>query len=375
MKRLLKQGLLTAVSRVTGRTAVLLPAAASSEHGILSVVAPYRVDGETLSIEVCHPLPGEMRVSLHDAADGHPAGVCRFPYGHPGPLMLRLRDGALWFAGRAVGNLSGMRPVVARRFSVDLELVDQDGSLRRRSTGHYLPRDGAAVDESYYTGEDYVDYEAQSADVHRDVLDLVRRHGFEGPILEIGCATGGTLAALRAAGYDAFGLDYSAWAIERARAHVGDAARLCDAERDALPELTVSKGPFKCFVLAAVLEHFAHPQSVLAKLGAVAAPGAGLIIITSNGNSFTHRILGSDWEGYFDWTHKSVDAVTPRSLRSWLCDLGWTIRELRTWHLWDGSSDPTHATLRDWHAADARFRTLLAERELGDFITCVAVLP
>ena len=56
-----------------------------------------------------------------------------------------------------------------------------------------------------------------------------------------------------------------------------------------------------------------------------------------------------------------------------LADLGWTTRELRTWHVWDSSIDPTHAAFRDWHDADARFRTLLAERELGDFICCVAV--
>jgi hypothetical protein len=32
-----------------------------------------------------------------------------------------------------------------------------------------------------------------------------------------------------------------------------------------------------------------------------------------------------------------------------------------------------HETLRDWWVADARFRRLLTERDLGDFVTCVAV--
>jgi hypothetical protein len=33
----------------------------------------------------------------------------------------------------------------------------------------------------------------------------------------------------------------------------------------------------------------------------------------------------------------------------------------------------SRATLREWWAIDARFRRLLAERELGDIITCAAV--
>jgi hypothetical protein len=46
---------------------------------------------------------------------------------------------------------------------------------------------------------------------------------------------------------------------------------------------------------------------------------------------------------------------------------------LSTHSVWDGSADPVHETLRDWWVADARFRRLLTERDLGDFVTCVAV--
>jgi hypothetical protein len=97
-----------------------------------------------------------------------------------------------------------------------------------------------------------------------------------------------------------------------------------------------------------------------------------LLLITSNAGSLTHRIFGRDWEGYFDWTHHGVDQVSPAAMRSQLPDAGWRIRSLHTWHVWDGSGDPTHAALRDWFTADARFRRLLRERDLGDFVTCVA---
>jgi len=52
--------------------------------------------------------------------------------------------------------------------------------------------------------------------------------------------------------------------------------------------------------------------------------------------------------------------------------LGWRLEQLETTVVWDGDADPTHATLRDWWASDARFRRLLVEREAGDLISCVA---
>jgi hypothetical protein len=68
-----------------------------------------------------------------------------------------------------------------------------------------------------------------------------------------------------------------------------------------------------------------------------------------------------------------VDQITVTKLREELPRLGWCVSELTTRLLWDADADPTRATLRQWWAADARFRRLLVERDLGDFITCVAV--
>jgi hypothetical protein len=126
-------------------------------------------------------------------------------------------------------------------------------------------------------------------------------------------------------------------------------------------------------VLASVFEHFRHPFAVLEQLTRLTAPGALLILMTSNADSLTHRIFGADWEGYFDWTHHGVDAVSAATVREGLRRLGWRIEQMTTHHVWDGSDDPTRATLRDWFSADARFERLLVERDLGDFITCVAV--
>ena len=110
------------------------------------------------------------------------------------------------------------------------------------------------------------------------------------------------------------------------------------------------------------------------RLTSVCSAGTTLIITTANADSLTHAIFGREWEGYFDWTHLGVDQVGARRLREELSRLGWQVAHLSTHAVWDGSADPVHETLRDWWVADARFRRLLTERDLGDFVTCVAVL-
>jgi 2-polyprenyl-3-methyl-5-hydroxy-6-metoxy-1,4-benzoquinol methylase len=369
VKSALKRGLLAAVSGITGRTAVLLPPDAAADVEVLPVRAPYRVPGGSIRYDLLLPCAGELSMWLESPAAHAPIPV-RFRCAAPCAIELRLADGGVSYAGRPQGRVSHA-PIVARRFSCTFELREDDGRLRRRRVGHYLPRDGS-VDASYYSGEDYVDYEAESESVHREVLALARRHAAAGPVLEIGCATGGTLAALRGAGFEVTGVDASAWAVERASERLGRVVWCADVERAGVPQAAAARGPFGTIVLAAVLEHFAQPRAVLSSLTALAAPAAHLLILTTNADSLTHRIFGAEWEGYFDWTHRGVEAIAPPALRAWLPALGWHIVELRTWHVWTGSADPTHATLRDWCSADARFRALLAERDLGDFIVCVA---
>ena len=81
-----------------------------------------------------------------------------------------------------------------------------------------------------------------------------------------------------------------------------------------------------------------------------------LLLHTTNRGSLTRSLFGRDWEGYFDWTHLGVDRVSVESLTLELPRRGWTIEHLHTHLVWTVCADPTHATLREWYAADARFQ-------------------
>lgn len=114
-------------------------------------------------------------------------------------------------------------------------------------------------------------------------------------------------------------------------------------------------------------------RAVLARLTRLAAPGAALAIVTTNRDSLSPMLFGEQWDGLFDWTHKSVERISAPTLRAELSAPGWRVARLDTNRPWDASADPTRATLREWRASDARFRRLLFERDLGDLLTCVAV--
>ena len=56
----------------------------------------------------------------------------------------------------------------------------------------------------------------------------------------------------------------------------------------------------------------------LATLTGLSARGTLLLLETTNADSLSHRVFGSDWEGYFDRTHMSVDACSARTVPAWV---------------------------------------------------------
>ena len=373
-RRLAKNALLSAVRLATARHPVLLPSDASDERAIVRLRAPYKADADVLAIELLEDEPGILTATLL-AYEGHFPVVeiwksPRLPYRGPTTFLHDLERGVVRFGVSMVGT-SVPRPAT-RRFGWRFEMTD-GSRTRSRVTGHYRDLIGQPIDARYYEGDDYVDYEAEAAGEGDKLLPLIKAYAATGPALEVGCATGGMLAALAAAGLDPIGVDLSQWAIERAAARVGaDRVAVCDVERDPLPSACTSKAPFATIVLWAVLEHFAKPFDVLATLTGYARPGALLFINTTNANSLTHAIFGRRWEGYFDWTHKGVEDLSSTTLPCALDRIGWDVLKLTTERVWATNADPTAASLRDWWDADARFRQLLVERDLGDFMVCVA---
>jgi 2-polyprenyl-3-methyl-5-hydroxy-6-metoxy-1,4-benzoquinol methylase len=354
---------------------VLLPGEAKPGSQTLEVSSSYRVVPPRVTLGIHAQSRGTLSVTLL-AYDGYfPRRVIwqksAISYAAPEELVLDLTNGSVSLGAKQLGSVE--LPLPTRRFAFQLDLHCDNGTSHSRMTGHYLPAKGDDVGESYYRGEDYVDYEAQARDEWAEVLRLIDRHHASDPILEVGAATGLVLEQLEKSGRKVTGVDFSSWAVDQATQRLGpDKVFMANVEDDALPALVAARAPFATLLLWAVLEHFHDPYAVLAKLTHHVTPDATLIINTTNSASLSHQLFGHDWEGYFDWTHHGVDKVSVESLRRELPRLGWNIEEMYTHSFWHAGADPDHAVLRETFAYDARFSRLLRSHDLGDFLVCVA---
>src|SRR5215468_486425 len=236
---LLKNALLAGLSRITGRHAILLPSQARDEASILDLRAPYRIAGSACTVEILEPGPGRLTATLLGYTGHFPVrtiwtGRERLYVGRC-TLTLDLTTGVIRLGSDEWGRVSP--PFPDRRFCWQLDLTDARGRRRSRMTGHYRSVESGAttgdgaIGESYYSGQNYVDHEAESAGDQRDIVEILKRHAAEGPVLEVGCATGGLLAVLDAAGLPSVGVDLSAWAVARAAERLGPGhAWVCDVE-------------------------------------------------------------------------------------------------------------------------------------------------
>lgn len=376
MKAFVRRTLLSLLTRATGRHSVLLPSLAAADSNLLTLRAPYRVEGRALAVDFSEVGPGQLSAALLGYEKHFPTrtlwmGDAR-SYDGPSRLSLDLATGQIRLGAESWGRVEV--PLPGRRFSWRFHLVMSNGRRCERMTGHYLAIEDQQIGVEYYQGDNYANYEAQSAGDRNHIIELLQHHLAKGPVLDIGCATGSLLAELDSVGLPSVGVDISEWAVLRATERLGPGrAWVCDIEAGEIPVEVHARAPFGALVLWAVLEHLRRPFATLEVLTRLVAPGGVLVLNTTNAQSLCRFLFKRDWEGYFDWTHHGVEEVCATALRQRLPALGWEIRDLSTHLVWCGSSDSTHASLRDWWTSDARFRRLLAERDLGDLITCVAV--
>jgi len=255
----------------------------------------------------------------------------------------------------------------SRKFIADLRLT-KNGKVLRRFCSHYLPFDNKAIGRDYYFGDDYVDYQQQTE--VPDALTLIQKHCPGGRLLDVGCALGIYTKAFLDAGFDAHGVDISDFAIAEAARRVGvDRVRQANLDEEEIP----FAGAFDVFWMWDVLEHSASPRALLEKITRRAAPKSTLLLHTSNADSLMRRAMGREWEGYSDYSHHGVDQITATVLAQWLDELGWKIKVWECNHIWVGGVDPILMRLRDAFRRIPELGVFLAERNLGDVVTVVAI--
>jgi SAM-dependent methyltransferase len=154
--------------------------------------------------------------------------------------------------------------------------------------------DDATLARVYDALEDRV-YDAEEpsrTEVARTHLAFVLRHRAPpGHLLDVGCATGTFVRVAVEAGWQATGLDASAWSLERARERCPRA----DFIRGLVEDAAFSDASFDTITLWDTLEHVPNPGAVLDRVHAWLRPGGWLFANVPNAQSITARLLGRRW--------------------------------------------------------------------------------
>lgn len=177
--------------------------------------------------------------------------------------------------------------------------------------------------EASYTGGAYAAFVAAEpvrAAIAQRRVATVASFAPPGPWLDVGASTGAFVAAARAAGHDAEGIELSEAAVARA------VARNLPV-RCAAVESFVPSRAYALVTAFDLIEHLPDPTDFVAHVARWLTPGGRLALTLPNAASVTARLLGRHWFYYVAPDH--VHYFTPATLRRCLARAGFEILALR----------------------------------------------
>lgn len=185
------------------------------------------------------------------------------------------------------------------------------------------PTDGelaAIYTADYFLGSEDVTSRQRVADLKQRTAarhtDLLRKHvGLGGRVLEVGCGKGEFLVESRLAGFDVYGLEYSADAaaaanrrLEQERVQVGQVGTT------PLDDCT-----FDAIAFFDVIEHVRDPLEFMRRIARALKPGGVVLLTTPVVDSLSARIMRRHW---MEYKVEHLFYFTQRSLRKLFDDAG-----------------------------------------------------
>lgn len=161
--------------------------------------------------------------------------------------------------------------------------------------------------EGYFNGKSsagaYSNYAADKPFITRTMRKFIRILGGVQPqnlrLLDIGCAYGYFVEMALKAGFDAYGIDPSAHAVERAKSkHNG---RIQEGTIGSV--IFPGDTRFDIITMLDVVEHLADPRTDLQKAVHLLAPDGRMLIATGDTESLAAKLLGRRWTFYIPPQH------------------------------------------------------------------------
>ena len=142
-------------------------------------------------------------------------------------------------------------------------------------------------------------------------------------VLDIGCATGSLLSALREKGWEATGVEISA-----PQAEYGRQTRNLDIRGLPLAENNFPPGCFDVVIASHIIEHINDPAGLVREVRRILAPGGRFFVTTPNIAGFQARLFGSRWRSaIFD----HLCLFSKKTLSRLLGENGFAIEKTTTW--------------------------------------------
>lgn len=192
------------------------------------------------------------------------------------------------------------------------------GSLRQTPSADVLEQAYAHVEDQTSIGEE----DGQVATARRDLAEVAAlAGGAGGRLLDIGCWTGSLLTAATEMGWNAEGIDPSAWAVARAveRGH--------RAVEGVIGDDDLEEGAYRVVACCDVLEHLTDPAVAVARIAELLEPGGHLFATVPDGGSMLARAMGSRWWSVLPM---HVQYFNRESLAQLLREGGFEIRSMHT---------------------------------------------
>jgi SAM-dependent methyltransferase len=145
-------------------------------------------------------------------------------------------------------------------------------------------------------------------------------------LLDFGCGNGLFLDMAHRRGFDCYGVDLAADAVEAARRKPSGRHAHHGTPMD-VPELAA--GGFDVITMWSVLAHLAQPVDDLAMLRSLLAPDGVLLLLTVNADSLELKYRLADWGGF---TPNHLAFFSPETLRRLLRRAGFRAAVMPPWY-------------------------------------------
>lgn len=254
------------------------------------------------------------------------------------------------FCGNTAANL------VNRGRDLQLDRPGEYALVRCVTCGlvYQHPQIPAAELADYYP-DSYLSYPTDLTETQAALLRADKRNGMRrrcvrveqhagkasGAVLDVGCATGEFLDAMRERGWETVGVEFSDFAASYAREQLG-----LDVRTGSLANVRFDDGQFDVVTMWDVLEHVPDPSWTLGEIARILKPGGLLVAMTPNAAGLEARIFGRFWAGWDRPRHLHV--FTPTVLQEYLNQAGFHEVEIISF---SGRLSVTLLSLRYWLTA------------------------